>query len=512
MKKIFLFISISLFCSVINAQTANIQWLKYLGGSDVDNVESVKQTTDGGYIVIGTSNSHDGDVAVTSSRYFDYWILKLSSSGAIQWQKTLGSTNTDHAYKIQQTNDGGYILIGTVGNSDGDVIGNFGSQIWVVKLNAMGTVQWQKSLGGTYEEVGYSIIQTSDGGYAIAGTNNSNDGDVTGNHGFIDAWVIKLNSSGTLLWQKSYGGTEYDVIYSIRQTTDGGYILAGQTGSNDGNVTGFHGFYDAWILKLNPSGNLQWQKALGGTGQEIARDINLTNDGGYIIVGHTNSLDGNVVGPIHGDIDAWIIKINTSGVIQWQKSIGGNGMETVSSVQQTIDGGFIVGGTTNSNNGDIIGNHINSDGWIFKLNNSGILLWQKYIGGDGVDLINSIQQTSDAGYIIAGMSNTATIGSAVNHGNFDYLIAKLSPETLSNDSFDFEKTIVYPNPVQNILQISSTENLEKEIIIYDQNGKQIIKNLLVNNTIDLTKLASGAYLMELRNLNGKKIIKRFVKK
>jgi hypothetical protein len=375
MKKVILKIFIFLIISTINAQSPSIEWLKSFGGTQNDNGKSVKQTKDGGYIVIGNTFSKDGDVTDPPG-YVDFWILKLSRTGGIQWQKTLGSTNTDSSYDINQTTDGGYVFIGTVGNSDGDVIGSFGSQIWVVKLNATGSITWQKTLGGTYEENGYSIEQTADGGYIIAGSSNSNDGDVTGNHGFVDAWIIKLNSNGALQWQKSYGGTQYDVAFKVKQTSDGGYIVAAYTGSNDGNVTNFKGFYDAWILKLNARGDLVWQKTVGGSSQESIVKIDITSDGGYILCGGTGSNDGDVLGQ-HGAFDAWVVKMNTAVTIQWQKTFGGTSDDFANSIIQTTDGGYVLIGGTSSNDGDIIGQNINNDGWLFKINSSGEIQWQK---------------------------------------------------------------------------------------------------------------------------------------
>ncbi|WP_395047120.1 T9SS type A sorting domain-containing protein [Flavobacterium sp.] len=495
MKKVILKIFICLIITTLHAQSPSIQWLKCYGGTQIDNGMSVKQTTDGGYIVIGNTYSNDGDVT-DAPGYVDFWILKLNSTGAIQWQKTLGSVNTDSAYDIEQTSDGGYVFIGTVGNSDGDVVGSFGSQIWVVKLNSTGTITWQKTLGGTYEEVGYCIKQTADNGYIIAGSSNSSDGGVTGNHGFIDAWIIKLDSAGAVQWQKSYGGTEFDEAYSIKQTSDGGYIVAAYTGSNNGNVTNFHGFYDAWILKLNSSGNLVWQKTIGGSGQDRIDKIELTNDGGYILAGGTGSNNGDISGQ-HGGYEAWIVKMNSSGTIQWQKTIGGTSDDVAKSIIQTTDGGYVAVGNTVSNDGDVIGNHINGDGWLFKLNSSGIIQWQKYFGGTGIDTMNNIRQTTDGGFILTGTSGSSTIDGATNHGSDDLIVTKLTPENLSIDDFNNPKINIYPNPVEEILQINSNNNQLKSIKILDLNGRLIYESFSGNLNINASKLQSGVYMIEL---------------
>lgn len=510
MKKIILQIIIYQITLTFNAQAPNIQWLKCFGGSDIDNGATAKQTSDGGYIVIGNTYSVDGDVTDAPGSV-DFWILKLNSVGVIQWQKTLGSLNTDSAYDIEQTSDGGYVFIGTVGNSNGDVVGSFGSQIWVVKLNSTGTITWQKTLGGTYDENGYCIKQTTDGGYIIAGSNNSSDGEVTGNHGFIDAWIVKLSSTGVLQWQKSYGGTEFDEAFSIKQTSDGGYIVAAYTGSNNGNVTNFRGFYDAWILKLNSSGNLVWQKTIGGSSQDRIDKIEITSDGGYILAGGTGSNNGDVFGN-HGGYDAWVVKMNSSGTIQWQKTIGGTTIDVAKSIIQTTDGGYAVVGNTASNDGDVIGGHPNNDGWLFKLNSSGALQWQKYFGETGIDTMNSIKQTIDGGFILAGTSNSVTIEGNTNHGSDDLIVTKLSPENLSITDFDNLKISIYPNPAEEIIHINTESKPIKSIKISDLNGRLIFESVSDDLDINVSKLQSGIYMLELKfehNLiANKKIIKK----
>lgn len=494
----------------VTSQTPNIDWIKCFGGTDSDEGIVAKQTSDGGFIIIGNASSIDGDL-IDPANSVDFWVLKLNATGTIQWQKTLGSLNTDSAHDIEQTSDGGYIFVGTVGNSDGDVIGSYGSQIWVVKINSFGVITWQKTLGGTYEEIGYCIKQTSDGGYIIAGSNNSNDGDVTGNNGFTDAWIIKLNSTGALQWQKSYGGTQFDAAYSIKQTSDGGYIVAAYTGSNNGNVTNFHGFYDVWILKLNSVGNLIWQKTLGGSFQDIANDIQITDDGGYIIAGGTGSNDGDVFGQ-HGGFDAWVVKLNSLGIIQWQKAVGGSSGDTAYSVSQTNDGGYIICGDTVSNDGDVIGNNINGDGWIFKLNSFGILQWQKSIGDVFIDGFKSVQQTNDNGFILAGNTSSSNFEGVSTHGSNDYLIVKLSAETLENEDFIDNSLLIYPNPVTNFFIINSSNYIVKNIKIIDLNGKTIEELKYKSDTVDISKIPSGIYIIDLEIEGHDNLKQKIIKK
>jgi hypothetical protein len=236
-------------------------------------------------------------------------------------------------------------------------------------------MEWQKSLGGSDWDFATSIQQTTDGGFVVAGESFSIDGDVSGNHGFSDYWIVKLDSTGTIEWQKSLGGTDDDVANSIQQTTDGGFLVGGRSYSNDGDVSGNHGYYDYWIVKLDLTGTLEWQKSLGGADLDIATSIQQTTDGGFVVAGYSESNDGDVSGH-HGsssDADYWIVKLDAAGTIEWQKSLGGTYEDVANSIQQTTDGGYVVAGSSESNDGDVSGHHGSTsypDYWIVKLDYS----------------------------------------------------------------------------------------------------------------------------------------------
>lgn len=358
--------------------SGNLQWQRSLGGTRDDYANSIQQTADGGYIVAGYSHSNDGDVtghhgAATAP---DYWVVKLDDSGNIEWQRSLGGTGTDKANSVQQTTDGGYIVAGTSDSNNGDVTGwhegfVFGiaaSDYWVVKLNNTGDIEWQKSLGGSGGDAAYSIQQTTDGGYIVAGYSGSVDGDVTGNHGGGDYWIVKLNSNGNVQWQKALGGTAGDFARSARQTTDGGYIIAGYSGSSDGDAISDRTGVNYWVVKTDDNGNLQWQNAFGGrTFTDTPYSVQQTSDGGYIVAGYTYNNNEGDVGTTHGAPDYWVVKTDGSGNLQWQKPLGGSGNNYGYAAQQTTDGGYIVAGYTTSNDGDVSGNHGKSDLWIVKL-------------------------------------------------------------------------------------------------------------------------------------------------
>ena len=401
-----------------------VQWQKSVGGTGNDYAESIQQTNDGGYIVVGISYSNDGDVSGNQGAS-DCWVVKLNAFGTIEWEKSMGGSGDDNARLIQQTNDGGYIFIGPSDSNDGDVSGNHGNlDYWAVKLTSTGVIEWQKSLGGTGYEYAQYIQQTSDGGYIAAGSSFSNDGDVSGNHGGFDCWVVKLNNEGTIVWQKSLGGLSNDEAESIQQTNDGGFILAGHSDSNDGDVSGNHGGPDYWVVKLSSIGTIEWQKSLGGSGSDQAKSVQQTNDGGYIVAGYTSSNDGDV-SVNYGYLDYWVVKLNSLGTIEWQKTLGGSDFDLAQSIQQTNDGEYIVAGYSYSNDVDVQSSQGNQDFWVVKLSNIGTIEWEKSLGGSGLENASSIQQTNEGGFIVAGSSNSNDGDVSGNQGNFDYWVVQL---------------------------------------------------------------------------------------
>ncbi len=409
----------------ITTSPPQIAWQKCLGGSSYDEANSVQQTADRGYIVAGDTFSNDGNVSGNHG-IRDSWVAKLDNVGDVEWQKCLGGSRYDKANSVQQTADGGYIVAGDTNSSDGDVSGNHGDfDFWVVKLDSIGNIQWQRCLGGSGYDEANSIRQTADGGYIVAGITNSNDGNVSGNHGSEDFWLVKIDNVGNIQWQKCLGGSSYDEANSIRQTADGGYIVAGITNSNDGNVSGNHGSEDFWLVKIDNVGNIQWQKCLGGSSYDLAFSVQQTIDEGYIVAGITNSNDGNVSGN-HGHEDFWVVKIDNVGDIKWQKCLGGSNNDDAISIQQTPDEGYIVAGLTYSNDGDVSGNHGDADSWLVKIDCIGNIQWQKCLGGSGYDDSWSAKKTAGSGYIAAGLTFSNDGDVSGNHGNGDVWVVKIN--------------------------------------------------------------------------------------
>jgi hypothetical protein len=302
----------------------------------------------------------------------------ITASNYLTFNKTYGGSANDVPFSIQQTSDGGFIVAGKTDSSDGDITDgiNGSEDAWILKLNSDGTKEWDKTYGGVVFDSDFanSIQQTSDGGYIVAGRTSSMDGDISdGNNGGYDFWILKLNSDGSKEWDKTYGGSGSDVANSVQQTSDGGFIIAGETSSMDGDITdGNNGLNDIWILKLNSDGSKEWDKTYGGSGIDDDASIQQTSDGGFIIAGETTSMDGDITDGNNGGNDIWILKLNSDGSKEWDKTYGGSGSDDDASIQQTSDGGFIIAGETSSMDGDITdGNNGLDDIWILKLNKDG---------------------------------------------------------------------------------------------------------------------------------------------
>jgi hypothetical protein len=462
-----------------------IEWKKCFGGGANDQANSIQETSDGGYIVAGSTNSSDGDVSgLHWNTFTDYWVVKLTKDGVIEWQKCLGGSDDEVAYSIEETRDGGYIVAGSARSSDGNVTGKIlpgdVEDFWVVKLTKDGIIEWQKCLGGSSADIAYSIHQTNDYGYIVAGYTCSSDTDVTSKHGTNgdnDCWIVKLTSYGSIDWQKCFGGSDKDWANSIQETSDSGYVVACAARSNDGDVIGRHGPWnseDFWILKLTSSGSIAWQKCLGGTGADIPYSIQQTYDRGYIVAGVTWSEDGDVIGK-HFGVDSWIVKLTSSGNIEWQKCLGGFlGYQESPSVQQTNDGGYIFASYLDSLTGNLTGNHGYLEYLVVKFTSMGTIEWQKSFGGSLEDKAKSIQQTNDGGYIVAGytLSNNGDVTG--NHGGSDCWIVKLAPDNnnTQSDISDSLWAIVSP--------ITLTKDIDMKQCLLGKAKDSVITSFLTN--------------------------------
>jgi uncharacterized repeat protein (TIGR01451 family) len=429
-KLLAFYLVLGFFSTLWGQNTAPVlEWQRCFGSSGIEAECSMVATPDGGYIYLAKpSFLRNGDLTNLPTTG-NVWVVKLSATREIEWQKILLISGNLLNASINKAADGGYIIAGTsykdltgpnvqIGNDD----------VYLIKLSPTGAIQWEKTIGGSGADGVLSVIPTTDGGFVFAGYTSSNDGDVTGRHTSWDSWVVKISALGAIQWQKSWGGSAGEFFRAIIQTSDGGFAATGRAESNDGDIVGNHNSHDAWVVKMSATGVLQWQKCLGGSAYEQGYGIIQTQDEGFAIVSSTNSRDGDVDG-LHGYMDdAWVVKLSATGVLQWQKCLGGTKSDGASAIVQTRDGEYIIAGGTSSEDGDVTDYYSNGDGWVVRLSAQGTLLWQKCLGGSASDQLNNVFLTPDGGYLLAGSvySNNGDVSG--NHGISDIWLVKLSSD------------------------------------------------------------------------------------
>jgi hypothetical protein len=502
-----------------------MQWQKCLGGEGYDEGYSIQQTNSGGYILCGWTESNNGDVSGNLGPFTpsggDVWVALLYPNGSIDWQKCLGGSGAEATKSVvRQTPDDGFIVAFSTISNDGDVIGNHGGfDISLIKLSSNGFIQWQRCYGGTnYEEVA-SLETTTDGGYIFTGSTSSTNADVSGNHGNDDVWLVKVNESGDIEWQRCYGGTSDEGANCVVQTFDGGFAVTGYTISNNEDVQGNHGGWDTWVFKVNSLGDLEWQKCLGGSNYENGFGITQSIDAGLVVAGVTKSNDGDVVGFHAGGnsntSDAWVVKLTSTGAIEWQKCLGSSLFESASCIDLVADGGFIIGGSTNSGLFSATGNDYDYDYWIIRLDENGVMQWEQGLGGTMPDYLEAIQATSDGGYVMIGSTQSDDVNVDGNHSMFvyDMWVVKLQTDPATTAELPSSTFQIFPNPAGDILRITSDYSINEECYsIFNQHGQRVLFGCLglTSTTIDIAPLSSGIYILLIngKGKNSMQFIKR----
>ena len=410
-----------------------IEHIKTLGGSKNESAQAVTKTSDGGYAILGYTQSNDGDVRNKSNESYDYWLLKFDARNQLQWQKTYGGSDDDRGFDLIQTSDGGFAMLGKSKSNDLDVSENSGfDDFWVSKLDSNGSISWEYSYGFAGSDTPNSIIQTRDNGYLLTGvldvSASNGQGDrhaaVRQRHAGGDYWAVKLNSSGVREWSNYYGGSFTDTAYDAIQTQDNGYIIIGSSDSNDVDISNSNGGYDFWVVKISNTGSLVWEKTFGGSEIDEARAITSSNDGNYLIVGDTRSDDLNI-SQNAGAADLWLIKITPEGTLLWEKTIGGTNFDVGRSVSKTQDNGFLISGSSRSSDGNITTNKGLNDAWVLKIDSGGNIKWHKSIGGSETDFFYDSVELNDQTIVAVGNSNSSNEDINENKGFTDLLILKL---------------------------------------------------------------------------------------
>ncbi len=349
-----------------------MRWDKTFGGDGDDRVYSLTHTSDGGYILAGYSYYID-------ERHFGARLVKTDANGNMQWQRNIGGNRFYEAHYAMQTSDGGYIIAGSTGS-----YGAGSDDFWLVKTDAEGIEQWNRTFGGEYADIASSVRQTSDGGYIMAGRTESYGA------GSDDFWLVKTDPEGTEQWNRTFGGDSIDSLYSFQQTIDGGYILCGDTRSFG------TGSSDFWLVKTDNNGIELWNRTFGGANYDRAYSVQQTSDGGYILAGMTRSFSAN-------HFDFLLVKTDSNGTEQWNRTIvGPNEDNSPHSILQSPGGGYIIAGKTGS------GGTESYDMWLVMTDQDGYVQWETTFGGTGHDVARSVLLAPDGGLVVAGDKDTCS--------------------------------------------------------------------------------------------------------
>ena len=411
-----------------------VAWTKTFGGSGDDTAREVIVTRDGGYAILGFSNSTDGDLQGKSTPVNDYWLLRLDEEGELLWSKTYGGSGDDQGQSVIQTADGGFAITGYAMSSDGDASNNEGfHDNWILRLDAQGNILWERSFGFSGHDHSYDVLQTADGGFFFVGfldiTAARSDGfpEKSGTltrHGVGEFWGTKIDAQGNLQWRRYFGGTNNDRAHSVVQAWNGGYVMAGFSESDDFDISDTRGSYDFWVVRISEEGEKIWERSFGGSGIDIAYDISLTDDGAYVITGHTISSDKEVSNPL-GESDIWMIKINQQGDLLWEQTYGGAGFDLGQSVYPAKRGGYIISGNTRSTNGDVTDFFGENDMWVLRTNDTGDVLWQHSFGGSGLDFAFDAVEHRDKSILLVGESTSTNLAENQNRGGSDLVVVKI---------------------------------------------------------------------------------------
>ena len=387
--------------------TSEDGWVKTFGGAGEDVGTSIQETSDGGYIITGSTTSHKANIAyswlIKASRIGEIWLIKTDSEGNSLWERTFGGLGKDIGFSVKQTEDDGYIVVGA---TKPHMIGDY--DIWLIKTDSEGNHEWDRTFGGRGNDWPNAIQETADGGYIITGGTESYGAGI--NNAFLvktplnaNLWLIKTDSEGNSVWDRTFGGSGFDEGASIQETEDGGYIVTGYTTSYGA------GGSDIWLVKTDPRGRELWDRTFGGPGEDVGFSVLEAKDLGYIITGGTESY-GN------GSKDVWLIKTDSNGTEEWEKTFGGPSFDEGLAVQETKDDGYVIAGYTMHHNEGAVRSWLlntadKSYVWLVKTDSKGDLEWDRIFGGEGNDWATAIDETSDGGYIITGGTDSTGDGS-----------------------------------------------------------------------------------------------------
>lgn len=548
---IFLLLFTSLGTISVQSQDLGISNQNSLGGTNSEYLLDAIPTSDGGFIIAGsTISNHTGVITQENKGDYDYWVCKIDANNNLQWQKSYGGAKFDFLQSVKATNDGGYILAGTSTSGaelDKTSPNHGSSDYWIIKIDSGGGMLWQTTLGGTGLEKVNQITTTADGGYIIAGSSSSKkskpkeDGTIDKRfkqescRGALDFWVVKLFSNGTVDWQKTIGGMYTDELKVICPLVNNEYLLGGYSNSpiSGEKTTNTIGIGDYWILKINATGDIIWQQTLGGSTDDVLTSLITTQDGGFIVGGNSgavsnpsanktsraNKTSSNVKGT-----DFWVLKLDTNGTTDWQQTYNFGNHDALTSITEDTEGNLLIGGfaqseasRTATDKGTQKGKGLAvladkegiNDYIALKIDPKGKELWTQSIGSKGDEVMRKLLPTADGGYLLAGTSNGGKSRDKNSKvGGNDFWVVKLKNQSQLN----IEGALgAYPNPTINSTNIAISFPYDfGTATLYDINGRQLQTKELKGEKIipmQLESLPQGIYLINVKTNNGTNAVK-----
>ena len=537
MKKKYLLLILLPFLSY----SQDILWEKSYGGIHADYLFDAQPTADYGFILAGSSVSDKtGNKSDDNHGDLDYWIWKMNEKGELDWQKSIGGNGFDLLQSIKGTRDGGFILAGTSSSNRSFQKGEDCkgiSDFWVIKLDASGEEQWQRTIGGNGQDELVCAFQTKDGGYILGGSSSSNPPTISNvkidgkssattkadlfnksekSRGNMDYWVIKLNKEGSIEWQKTYGGQYADLLRSMEQTTDNGYILAGYSNSpvSGDKLDDNKGAGDYWIIKIDDLGAIQWQNTYGADGDDQPYAIHQTLDGGYIIGGNSNSTSALTTqgGIVSNGTDFWVLKLDMEGGVEWSKTYDFGKVDILTSLVENKDHTFLIGGYAKTevhksavtSIAKAVGVDVEKDGVndyiALKIDEKGEELWNKTVGSSGEDILRKLIETRDGGYLMAGTSNSnSSKDKNSNIGSNDFWVVKLKDKTKVEKVKASIEAI--PNPAQSYTNVIIGHDFkEGTAMLVDISGRILQQFSISSRTVpvDLSGYSEGIYIINIK--------------
>lgn len=482
----------------------SLTWQKTYGGTNHEYIHQTIPTADGGFAFIGYSESSDGDLSQNQG-YEDLWVAKADASGNLQWSHTYGGSEDEQGAAIVEGSDGCFYVAGWTESTDGDVSGlhgTYGKDMWLLKLSASGSLLKQKCLGGTSDEEAAALVAGPSGVLFAAGITYSYDGDVSGNHGSYetDAWVVKIDTALNLLAQRCVGGSDFEEAMGLVYTADGGVAITGRAYSTDGDITGYHDGSDMLIAKLTSTLTVEWAKCFGGSQTEEGNDIVQLPDQSFCVLGYTSTHNNGDVSGHHGaqgTDDFWLVKVSSTGTLEWARCYGGSGDDQANGLVLAADGGYAMCGLTNSNDGDVSGFHqgfFAPDYWVAKVDASGNFLWQRCCGGSDQDESFRIYEESPNVYIVCGFTYSPD-GDVTNwKGDADGWIIRVTGAVGIGEDGENAAVSVYPNPADKIVNFSGMD--AQRIRLWSASGS-LCYEADAGKSISVEALSPGVYFLEL---------------